>query len=180
MLFGLIKQEAPKSQAQVQYIGFPVGAFDSLTKEQKDDYYREINAGRWGFALRALGWIIESRVSSKQMPSASEGHIFGVAGARPFTQKEVDDLREHLRVAEESAILSPLSEEEEKLREAFDVFAGKSGFVRERYLKFFRVLCNMAAKGREVTVEDIRTNPVFSRLGNIPMLFGDRLKEVLE
>ena len=179
MLFGLIKQSAPKSQAQVQYIGFPVESFDFLSKEGKDNYYREINAGGWQFALRALGWIIESRVSDQQQPRAAEGQIFGIAGARAFSQKEVDDLREHLRMAEESSILSPMSQEEEKLKEAFDVFAGKTGLVRAPYLRVIRVLCRMAAKGCEVSVEDIRSNPTFSRLGNIPMLFGDRLKEVL-
>lgn len=180
MLFNLKKNAASRPQKKQQYIGFPVESFDLLSKEQKNYYYRMIKMGGWEFAIRALGWVVECRVSDEPLPDTTKGEIFGVEGARIFTEKEVDDLREYVQMADHSHILGPLSQGEEQLKEVFEAFAGKTGLVRTPYLRVFRVLSHLAAKGCEVTMDDLRSNPMFRRLGNVAILFGDRIHEVLE
>jgi hypothetical protein len=180
MLFSFLKKEAPQPQGTLQYIGFPVESFDLLSKGQKNYYYRMIKKGGWEFAIRALGWVVECRVSDEPLPDTAKGEIFGVEGARIFSQKEVDDLREYVQTADHSYILGALNQGEDRLKEVFEAFAGKTGLVRTPYLRAFRVMCHLASKGCEVTMEDLRSNPMFRRLGNVAILFGDRVHEVLE
>lgn len=180
MLFSLRKKEAPLPQAKQQFIGFPVESFDLLSKEQKNYYYRMIKKGGWEFAIRAVGWVVECRVSDEPLPDTTKGEIFGVEGARIFTEKEVDDLREYLQMADHSYVHLPLGQGEERLKEVFEAFAGKTGLVRAPYLRAFQLLSHLAAKGCEVTLDDLRSNPMFRRLGNVAILFGDRIHEVLE
>lgn len=178
MIFFNKKAAQPKKE--MQYIGFPVESYDLLSKSEKNFYYMMVKKGNWEFSIRAMGWIIESRFSDEPLPDDSQEHIFGVRNARVFTQKEVDDLREYNRISDQSYILGEVTPGEEKLKGAFEEFARKVGLVRLPYLRVLRVMCLMASEGREVKPVDLRTNPVFRRLGNVHILFGDRLAEILE
>ncbi len=180
MLFSFKKKAASRPLITQQYIGFPVESFDLLSKEQKNYYYLMIKKGGWEFAIRALGWVVECRESDEPLPDTAKGEIFGVEGARIFSEKEVDDLREYVQMADHSYILSPSNHGEERLKEVFEAFAGKTGLVRAPYLRAFRVMSHLASKGCEVTIDDLRSNPMFRRLGNVAILFGDRVHEVLE
>ena len=166
--------------ATLQYIGFPVVAFDDLSKAEKNNYYMEINKGSWEFSLRAMGWIIESRISDGDLPTETESGIFGVKGARVFSHQEVRDIREYMLAADESHILNSMSETERELKQEFETFAQKFEFFRMPYLRALRVMRCQAAQGRVVSEDDLKTNPMFRRLGNLNSLFGDKLASVLE
>lgn len=171
---------ATDSAKVVQYVGFPVESFAHLTKDEKDAYYQLIEQGGWEFLIRSTGWIIETRTSEDALPEDLNGHLFGIPKARVFTEREVNDLREINEICDESFVVGDTCTATVNLKDIFDAFAHRVGLIRLSYLRSLTVLFALAAEGREVHPADLRNNPAFRKLGNVQMLFGDRLAEILK
>lgn len=163
----------------LQHIAFPVEAFDNLSKVEKNRFYTEIRDGGWEYAIRAFGWLVESRRTSAPLPATEEGAIFGIEGARVMSEREVEELREMVRISNESLVLEKMTQDEEMLIKPFDDFAIQANLARGPYIRALNVLRHFAAQGKVVQEQDLQAK-AFSKAGNLKVLFGDRLDEVLQ
>lgn len=177
MFFRKAKKET--AAKTLQHVAFPVEAFESLSKAEKNRFYQEIRDGGWEYAIRAYGWLVESRYTSAALPADGVEGIFGIEGARVMTEREVEELREMVRISNESLVLDRMTADEEMLIKPFDEFATKANLARGPYVRALNVLRHFAAQGKEVKEQDLQAND-FAKAGNLKVLFGDRLDEVLD
>lgn len=171
------KKEQPQKRVR-QYIGFSTECYDLLTQDERVLYMADLRKGGWEFSLRAVGWIIESRVGDSRLTYDTLDDVCAMGNVRIFTEREVDDLREWVAICEENAE-DEFFQQESSFKEGFETFVNSIGLLRLPCLRAMKTMYWLAAQGHEIRVSDLRSNPELRSMGNLDMLFGDRLEEIL-